>query len=85
MTFDVLGNVICTYCDTQHSDEGFCSNTECPVHLLQKALLLVQTDISLRKSLNKQRVREAIALVKQWEHHNSSEDWEVELYEELNL
>lgn len=31
------------------------------------------------------KVREAIAKVKQWEHHPLSKDWEIELIKELNL
>jgi len=42
------------------------------------------TDV-MKCCLDKARVKEAIAKVKQWEHHSLAKDWEVELFEELGL
>ena len=35
--------------------------------------------------LDKQRVKEAIIKIKQWEHHDLSKDWDIELLKELKL
>ena len=38
-----------------------------------------------KNCLDKQRVKETIIKVKQWEHHDLSKDWEIELIKELGL
>ena len=41
--------------------------------------------IKNKHCLDKQRVKEVIIKVKQWEHHDLSKDWEIELIKELGL
>ena len=38
-----------------------------------------------KNCLDKQKVKQAIIKVKQWEHHDLSDEWDIELFKELGL
>jgi len=46
-------HALCNYCDTETSLEGYCTNEDCPVHLLESALEQVQQDAAARRTVNR--------------------------------
>lgn len=55
------------------------------LEIIHTAIISAKEECHKAEFLTKDEVRKAISEVKQWEHHDLSEDWEIELYKKLGL